>query len=164
MSINFSHCGWTRTATGLDIEVKHGLPMRVSNTDTSQHIDEQQISEKVYKYNGFTVSLHDGVNESPLEQQWSVCIDIKEFEEVLRGLALSSAAMFVDRFHKPTDRYAVDLDYAEYTFDFNHAIKHCCIPWNMLKKEDYYDRYIDIMHKESVRLINNGISPIVEAE
>lgn len=164
MSINPSHNGWSRIASGLDVEIQHGVPVRICNTDTTNQPNEQLISEKVHDLTGLTVSVQNWINTSPHEQEWSVCIDIKEFEEVLHRLALSSAAMFVDRFHKPIDHYAVDWDHAEFTYDFNHAIKHCCIPWNMLKKEDYYERYIDIMHKESVRLINEGVSPMVEAE
>ena len=72
--------------------------------------------------------------------------------------------MFVDRFHKVIDASAVDWDEAEYNYDFNHAIEHCCIPYGTINKSDYFSNYIKTMHEESTRLINEGVSPLVEAE
>ena len=164
MLIGTSHNGWNRIASGLDVEIKHGVPVRISNTRAGRHLNQQSISHKIRKLTGLTVSVDDRINVTPDEQEWSVCIDKKQFVEVLRRLALSSAAMFVDRFHKPIDSNAVDWDRAEYTYDFNHAIKHCCIPYGTLNKDYYFDDYIKAMHEESVRLFEEGISPLVEAE
>ena len=72
--------------------------------------------------------------------------------------------MFVDRFHKVIDGGAVDWNDAEYSYDFNHAVEHCCIPYGTISKSDYFSNYIKTMHEESVRLINEGESPLVEAE
>ena len=164
MPINPSTSGWSRVDSGIDVEIQHGVPVRVSNTDTKQHLSEKMISKQVHDLTGLKVSIQGWVNINPDEQEWSVCVDKADFEEVLRRLALSSAAMFVDRHHKAIDRNAVDWDSAEYTYDFNHAIEHCCIPWGTLNKKDYFDQYVKAMHEESVRLINEGISPLVEAE
>lgn len=169
MSFSTSDSGWSRIAPMLDVEVLHGVPVRVSKTVTSHHIepqavDENLISEKIHELTGLGVSVYDWTSISSNEQEWSVCIDKNEFEEVLHRLALSSAALFVDRFHKPIDRNAVDWDDAEYTLDFNHALQYCCIPWDTLKKSDYFDRYVTDMHRESLRLVDAGISPTVEAE
>lgn len=164
MPMNTCHDGWHRIESGLDVELQHGIPVRISNTDTSHRLDERTVSKKVHDLTGFTVSMHDWININADEQEWSVCIDKKEFEEVLHRLALSSAAMFVDRFHKVIDGSTVDWDDAEYTFDFNHAVEHCCIPYGTINKNDYFSNYIQAMHEESARLINEGVSPLVEAE
>ena len=164
MPMSTCHSGWRRIESGLDVEFKHGIPVRISNTDTSHNLDERAVSKKLHELTGFTVSMHDWININADEQEWSVCIDKREFEEVLHRLALSSAAMFVDRFHKVIDGGAVDWDDAEYNYDFNHAVEHCCIPYGTMNKSDYFSNYIKTMHEESVRLINEGVSPLVEAE
>ncbi len=164
MSMNTCHNGWLRVKSGLDVEFQHGVPVRISNTNSSHHINERIISKKIHALTGFTVSMHNRVNINSGEQEWAVCIDKKEFEEVLHRLALSSAAMYVDRFHKIIDSSAVDWDVAEYNYDFNHAVEHCCIPYGTINKSDYFSNYIKTMHAESARLINEGVSPLVEAE
>ena len=164
MFISTSHNGWNRIASKLDVEVEHGVPVRISNTNKSRQLDPRSISKKIQKLTGLTVSVDEWINITPGEQEWSVCIDKREFVEVLRRLALASAAMFADRFHKPIDHNAVDWDSAEYTYDFNHAVEHCCIPYGTLNKDYYYDDYVRAMHEESVRLYEEGISPLVESE
>lgn len=156
--------GWKRIESCLDVEIEHGVPVRISNTDTKRRLNERSISHKIHKLTGLKVTVDNWINITPGEQEWSVCVDKKEFVEVLRRLALSSAAMFVDRYHKPIDRNAVDWDRAEYSYDFNHAIEYCCIPYGTLNKDYYFDNYIKTMHEESVRLFEEGISPLVEAE
>jgi len=162
MYIDDSINGWNRIASGLDVEVEHGVPVRISNR--SSHINKQSISDKVRALTGLTVSVDNWVNITADEQESYVCVDKREFIEVLRRLALSSAALFVDRFHKPIDRSAVDWDNAEYNYDFNHALEHCCIPYGTLNKDYYFEDYIKAMHEESLRLIDEGVTPIVEAE
>ena len=144
--------GWKRIEPCLDVEIEHGVPVRISNTNTSRRLNELSISHKVQKLTGLKVSVDNWINITPGEQEWSVCVDKREFVEVLRRLALSSAAMFVDRYHKPIDHNAVDWDSAEYNYDFNHAIEYCCIPYGTLNKDYYFDDYIKAMHEETIRL------------
>ena len=99
--------GWHRIESGLNVEFQHGIPVRVSNTDTSHRLYEQAVSKKIHDLTGLTVSMHDWININADEEKWSVYIDKKEFEEVLHVMALSSAAVFVDRFHKVIDSSAV---------------------------------------------------------
>ncbi len=169
MPFNIPDSGWSRVTPALDVEVLHGVPVRVTNSDTRQQndsvqLDENLISEKVHELTGLRVSVCDWTSISANEQEWSVCVDKKEFDEVLHRLALSSAAMFVDRFHKAIDHNAVDWDLAEYNYDFNHALEHCRIHWGTLNRDDYFEHYIADMHEESLRLVTAGISPQVEAE
>lgn len=164
MSMSTGHSGWHRIESGLDVKFQHGIPVRISNSGSSHHIDERSVSKKIHELTGFTVSMHDWTNNNAGEQEGAVCIDKKEFEKVLHQLALSSAAMFVDRFHKAIDRNAVDWDASEYAYDFNHAVEHCCMTYGTINKNTYFSHYIKTMHEESVRLINEGISPMVEAE
>lgn len=159
-----SHNGWNRVTSGLDVEVEHGVPVRITNSHAKNHLNERAITNQVQQLTGLSVSIDDWINITPGEQEWSLCIDKNEFAEVLRRLALASAALFVDRFHKPIGRNAIDWDNAEYNYDFNHAIEHCCIPYGTLNKDYYFDDYIQTMHEESARLFEEGISPLVEAE
>lgn len=156
--------GWKRITPALDIEVRHGVPVHVYCNDSVQPKNDQQIVDRIRKLTGLTVSVHDGINLSTNEHEWSVCVDKNEFDEVLHRLALASAAMFVDRFHKSIDNTSVDWNAAEFNYDYNHAVEHCCLPHGSLNKQSYYHRYVSVMQKESARLINAGISPLVEAE
>ena len=164
MQIKASQTGWKRITPALDIEVLHGVPVHVYCNDTVQPHNNRQITDKIHELTGLTVSVHDGAKLSTKEHEWSVCVDKSEFEEVLHRLALASAAMFVDRFHKAIDDSAVDWNTAEFSYDFNHAIEHCCIPLGTLDKQSYFERYASVMRKESARLVETGISPLVEAE
>ncbi len=147
-----SHEGWNRVASGLDFEVEHGVPVRISYTHADKLLSRQLITHKTHDLTGFTTSIDEWINITPDEQEWSICIDKTEFAEVLRRLALSSAAMYFDRYHKSIDRNAIDRDNKEFTYDFNHAIEHCCIPYGTLNKDYYFDDYLNIMHEESIRL------------
>jgi len=164
MQFDTSLEGWSHIASGLNDEIEHGIPVRISNTDTNRPVNRKSISQRVRVLTGLTVSIDRWIHVTPDEHESHLCIDKKEFVEVLRRLALASAALYVDRFHKPIDHNAVDLDKAEYDYDFNHAVEHCCIPYGTLNKDYYFEDYIRTMHEESVRLIDEGISPIVEAE
>ncbi|NOQ87838.1 MAG: hypothetical protein GQ550_02850 [Gammaproteobacteria bacterium] len=156
--------GWSRVNSGLDVELKHGIPVRVSNSKVSAQFNERTITNKILQLTGFTVSMHDWMSISADEQECTICIDKNEFADVLKQLAASSAAMFVDRFHKPIDHTAVDWDRAEFSYDFNQAIEHCCLPYDSLDKDYYFERYLKTMHEESVRLVSEGVSPMVESE
>jgi len=156
--------GWKRVTPALDIEVQHGIPVHVYCKDTVQPYDDHQITDRVHELTGLSVSVHDAINLSTKEHEWSVCIDKSEFVEVLHRLALASAAMFVDRFHKPIDQSAVDWNRSEFSYDFNHAVEHCCIPWGTLDKQSYFERYTHVMKTESLRLVDAGISPLIDAE
>jgi hypothetical protein len=164
MQAKTSLSGWKRVTPALDVEVQHGVPVHVYCNDTVRPYDDHQIVDRVHELTGLTVSVHEAINLSTKESEWSVCVNKSEFEEVLHRLALASAAMFVDRFHKPIDDSAVDWNEAEFTYDFNHAVEHCCIPWDALNKRRYFERYKHVMEREVLRLVNTGISPLVEAE
>lgn len=164
MLVNTTMTGWSRIATSLDVEVQHGIPVRLANSDLTQQLNIEKITGMIRSLTGLKVSMHDWININADEQEWNICVDKKEFSEVLRRLALSSAALFVDRFHKPIDPTDVDWDEAEFNFDFNHAAEHCCIPYGTLNRKDYFDDYINTMHEETVRLIKEGISPLVDSE
>jgi len=164
MQIQSYQDGWNRIASGLDVEIEHGVPVRISSKIPDDEINAQSISERVRALTGLRVTLNGRTDISSDEKEIAVCIDKSEFAEVLRRLALSSAALFVDRYRRPIDNSAVDWDYAEYNRDFNHAVEHCCIPYGTLNKEHYFEGYIKTMHEESLRLIDEGITPFVEAE
>ena len=164
MTVAASYSGWSRIAANLDVEIRHGVPVCISCSGSCDSLDEQDIVRHITELTGFTVSLRDWTASSPDEQQWSVCIDDAQFERVLLNQALASAALFVDRYHRPIDRTAVDWDLAEFNHDFNTAIERCCLPYDSIVRQEYFTRYVDVMHKESVRLIEEVISPLVETE
>lgn len=164
MQTSTSSSGWKRVSPTLDIEIQHGIPVHVYCKNTAQSYNNKQITSQVQTLTGLSVSIFDATNISTKAHEWTVCIDKNEFDEVLNRLAIASAAMYVDCFHKPIDNSAVDWNNAEFNYDFNHAVEHCCIAHGSINKENYYNHYINVMKQESKRLIDEGISPLVEAE
>ena len=98
------------------------------------------------------------------EQEARLCVDALQFEQVLRRLALASAALFVDRYHTPIDQDSVDWDNAEYARDFNHAVECCCLDQGEMDRKQYFNIYVELMHAETKRLIDAGESPMVDTE
>jgi len=158
------HNGWSRIAPGIDVELQHGIPVRIANHSTGQQLDEQHIANRVYELTGLTISVSSWINVTPDERESTVCIDMKEFDEVLTRLAMSSAAIYIDRFHHAIGSNAEEWINEEYSFDFNQAIERCCIPWGTINKSDYYGHYSELLRSETTRLISEGISPLVETE
>ena len=165
MAENTSSSGWLRLSSGYDVELMHGIPMRVSNNGLDKPVDDAQLVEEVAELTGLTVII-DGwtASSEPGEKEAGLCIDALEFGDVLQKLALTSAALFVDHYHKPTDQDAVDWNSAEFARDFNRAAGHCCIDADEMNRQDYFDDYVSTMHAETQRLVKDVITPIVDAE
>ena len=157
--------GWVTLSNGFDVELLHGIPIRLSNNGLDIPADDAQLVEEVSKLSELTVVIK-GWEESEEcgEQETILCVDALQFEEVLRRLALASAALFVDRFHTAIEPESVDWDDAEYARDFNHAVGFCCLDAGDMNRKDYYAAYVGHMHAESKRLLDSGEPPIVEAE
>lgn len=159
-----SNNGWIRLSNGFDVELLHGIPVVLSDNGLPEQDDEALI-EEVSKLSGLKSCIldwHAGENNN--EREATLCIDAMHFEDVLKRLAFSSAALFVERYHKPVTEIDVDWDKEEYDRDFNRALEHCCLKPGDFNKDDYYDRYLDYMHWEAQRLVNEGVSPLVEPE
>lgn len=169
MSLSIEDSGWSRIAPALDVEVVHGIPMRISSTVSDNHkkpasLDVALVCERIQALTGLDTTVCDWISLSANEQEWSLCVDRNQFNEVLQRLALASAALYVDRYHKAVDDTAVDWDQAEFHTDFNRALDCCCLPRGTLNQNDYFEPYIETMHEETVRLVNAGSSPLVQAE
>ena len=157
--------GWHRLKNGFDVEIKHGIPTRLSNNALGIPMDDAHLVDDVSEMTGLKVTIvgwHPA--ESSGEHEARLSIDALQFEDVLQRLAISSAALFVDRYHTAIDTDSVDWDKAEYDRDFNQAIEHCGLEPGDLNKEDYYKVYQTFMHSESNRIIEAGIAPLVESE
>ena len=63
------------------------------------------------------------------EHEASLTVSGREFAEVLRRLAVSSAELFVERYHKPVDEGDTDWDKLEYLKDFRAALEFCGLAW-----------------------------------
>ena len=165
MNADTAQNGWVRLSSGFDLKLLHGIPIRLSNNGLEIPADDAQLIEDVSRLTELTVVIKGWEDsEERGEQEAPLCIDALQFEEVLRRLALASAALFVDRYHTPIDRESVDWDNAEYARDFNHAIDFCCLDAGDIDRKDYYASYVMHMHVESKRLLASGESPMVEAE
>jgi hypothetical protein len=165
MAEDTSRSGWVRLSSGFDVELSHGIPVRLSDNALDKQADDAQLVEEIADLTGLTVTIEGWVASSEAgERETRLCVDALEFGDVLQKLALTSAVLFVDHYHKPIDPDAVDWDSAEYARDFNHAAVCCCIDADEMKRRDYFDDYVSTMHVETQRLVKEVITPIVDAE
>ncbi len=157
--------GWVSLSNGFDVELQHGIPTRLSNNGIEIPADDAQLVAEVGSLTGLTVVIAAWeASDEPGEQEARLCVDALQFEQVLRRLALASAALFVDRYHTPIDQDSVDWDNAEYARDFNHAVECCCLDPGEMDRKPYFSMYVEQMHTETKRLIDAGESPLVDTE
>jgi len=157
--------GWMSLSNGFDVELLHGIPVRLSNNGVDIPADDAALVEKVSSMTDLTVVIIGWeASDEPGEQEARLCVDALQFEEVLRRLAIASAALFVDRYQTPIDKDSVDWDNAEYARDFNHAADCCCLDQGEMDRKEYFEIYVTLMHAETKRLIESGESPPVDAE
>lgn len=157
--------GWVTLTNGFDVELLHGIPIRLSNNGIDIPADDATLVEEVSKLTELTVVIKGWEDaEECDEQETLLCIDALQFKEVLRRLALASAALFVDRYHTPIEKDSVDWDNAEFARDFNHAVDFSCLDADEMNRQDYVADYVTQMHLETHRLLDSGASPMVEAE
>ena len=157
--------GWISLSNGFDVELLHGIPVRLSNNGLDIPSDDALLVDEVSSLSNLTVVISAWKDsDEPGEQEARLCVDALQFEQVLRRLALASAALFVERYHTPIDQDSVDWDNAEYARDFNHAVECCCLDQGEMERKQYFSIYVELMHAETKRLIDAGESPMVDAE
>ena len=157
--------GWVSLSNGFDVELQHGIPIRLSNNGIEIPADDAQLVAEVGSLTGLTVVIAAWeASDEPGEHEARLCVDALQFEQVVRKLALASAALFVDRYHTPIDQDSVDWDDAEYARDFNHAVNCCCLDQGEMDRKEYFSIYVELMHAETKRLIDAGESPLVDTE
>lgn len=157
--------GWQRLPGDGDVEFRHAIPVRVSDNGLGPALNETTLVEEIMQLGGLRVRLGEWQpGERPGEREAPLLVAGDQLAEVLRRLALSSAALFVDRYHKTVDRDDVDWDTLEYDNDFRKALAHCGMDWNDVDKEAYRDGFVEAMHQETRRLATRPDMPLVEPE
>jgi hypothetical protein len=157
--------GWERLTTGFDVEFRNGIPIKVSDNGKGLTIPESVLVEEITALGKLRVQLGEWKSDEKVdEREARVIVSGKDFAEVLRRLALSSAAMFIDRFHKPVDVGDVDWDRLEYLKDYRAALDHCGLDSDDMDKDAYRDDYVETMHWETQRLAQSKDTPLVEPE
>ena len=157
--------GWERLPSGFDVEFKHSIPSHLSDNGKRMTIQESVLVEEIAANAKLQIQLGEWrPGESADEQEARVFVSGKDFAEVLRRLARASAALFIDRFHKPVDAGAVDWDRLEYLADFREALDHCGLSPEDVDKDAYRDDYVKTMHRETRRLARLKEPPLVEPE
>lgn len=157
--------GWISLSNGFDVELHHGIPVRLSSNGIEIPADDAQLVAEVGSKTDLTVVIAGWKDsDEPGEQEARLCVDALQFEQVLRRLALASAALFVDRYHTPIDKDSVDWDDAEYARDFNRAVECCCLEQGEMDRKEFFSMYVELMHAETKRLIDAGESPLVDTE
>lgn len=165
MSEQFPRSGWVRLPNGYDVEMRHGIPSRVSDNGRGGAASDDELTGAIRQLSGLDVRVGEwGPGEAPGEREAPVVVAPSQFGDVLRRLARASAALFVDRYHKPIDRSDVDWDSEEYAHDFNQALRHCGLGPGDVDRKAFLDDYLETMHRETRRLVTAPEGPIVESE
>jgi len=157
--------GWESLPNGFDVEFNHSIPVRISDNGGGMTVPEGVLLEEVTSLGKLHVRLGDWVSgERAGEHEARLYVSGDEFTEVLRRLALSSAELFVERYHKPVDESDVDWDRLEYLSDFGAALEFCGLSRGDVDMDVCFDDYIEVMHRETRRLSQSGEPPLVEPE
>jgi hypothetical protein len=156
--------GWTRLPCGCDLELRHGIPVRVSNVGVPE-IPVTALSEEIAAHSGLNVSVGEWLpGEEAGEMQAKILVNREQLTEVLNRLALSAAILFFDRYHKPVNKEDVDWDTLEYANDFRRALDYCGLDWDDVDRDACKVEYLKTMHSETRRLAETAESPLVEPE
>jgi len=157
--------GWESLSNGFDVEFRRSIPVRISDNGHGMTVPEDVLLEEVSALGKLHVCLGDWESgERAGEHEASLYVSGREFAEVLRRLAVSSAALFVERYHKSVDDSDVDWDRLEYLRDFRTALDFCGLAWGDVDMDAYFDDYAEVMHRETRRLAQSGERPLVEPE
>ena len=157
--------GWESLPNGYDVELRDSIPIRISDNGHGLTVPEEVLLEEVSALGRLHVSLGEWVpGERTGEQEARLTVSGQEFPEVLRRLAVASAALFVERYHKTVDKRDVDWDRLEFFKDFRTAIKACGLARGEVGMQDHFYDYVAAMHQEVERLMQSGEQPLVEPE
>jgi hypothetical protein len=128
-------------------------------------VAEEGLLEEVKALGKLQICLGDWESgERTGEHEASLYGTAGDFAEVMRRLAASSAALFVERYHKAVDEHDVDWDRLEYQKDFETALDYCRVSSESVDSDSSYDDYVKIMHNETRRLAQSGEIPTVDPE
>jgi hypothetical protein len=157
--------GWESLPNGFDVEFWHSIPVRISDNGHGMTVPEEVLLEEVTALGKLHVCLGDWESgERVGEHEARLYVSGREFAEVLKRLAVSSAALFVERYNKPVSDSDVDWDRLEYLKDFRIALEFCGLAWGDVDMDACFDDYIQVMHRETRRLAQSGEYPLVDPE
>jgi len=164
MNATVSH-GWEHLPCGCDLELRHGIPVRLSSRDDAPDIPTATLCGEIEAHTGLRVNLAEWLpGEEAEEVQAKIRVSGEQLAEVLKRLALSAATLFYDRYRKPVDRDDVDWDTLEFANDFRRALDYCGLDWNDIDRDACKAGYLETMHAETRRLAAATESPRVEPE
>jgi hypothetical protein len=165
MNIMSTRDGWERLPNGFDVEFRHSIPVRISDNGHGLDVPEDVLREEVTALGKLHICLGDWHSgETSGEREACLYGSDREFKEVLRRLAVSSAALFIDRFRKPIEDNDVDWDRLEFLKDFSVALDYCRLSMDDVDTQSCFEDYIEAMHHEALRLAQTGDLPLVAPE
>ena len=96
--------GWERLSNGFDVEFRSSIPVRISDNGRGMTVPEDVLLDEVNALGKLHVNLGTWeFGENAGEHEACLTVSDREFAEVLRRLAVSSATLFVERYHKAVD-------------------------------------------------------------
>lgn len=143
--------GWVELPSGFEVELEHGIPVRVGNAGLALPHDSAALEEEIARETGLRVQIGRWEPvEGELEARLTVSRD--DLAEVLRRLARASASVFVDRFVKAYDETDTDYGQGAFAQDFSLALGYCGLDWGSVDQEPFYRDYLETFKAETERL------------
>ncbi|WP_333840667.1 hypothetical protein [Pelomicrobium sp.] len=143
--------GWVELPSGFEVELEHGIPVRVGNAGLALPPDSAALEEEIARETGLRVQIGRWEPvEGELEARLTVSRD--DLAEVLRRLARASASVFVDRFVKAYDETDTDYGQGAFAQDFSLALGYCGLDWGSVDQEPFYRDYLETFKAETERL------------
>lgn len=143
--------GWITLAGNVEVHLDHGVPTAVCVKSAAP--DGAALVRQIGELTGLKVtfgSWHPVARAS--EQEAPVVIAREGLAEVVKRLAMASAQVFVEYYHKPVDEEDTDWDPEEFAQDFGNALKYCGLQWSEVDQDSYFRIYREVMHAETARL------------
>mgnify|MGYP001563541283 CR=1 FL=1 len=149
--------GWVSLGNGAEVHLDHGVPTDVCMMHAAAAPSPAALAGKIADLTGLRVSVGEWrAGETAAERLAAVRVSREHLNEVLRRLALASARVFVDYYHKAVDDEDPDWDPEEFAVDFSNAMKYCGVGWSDVDPEACFKLYREVMRAETARLAAPG--------
>lgn len=141
--------GWVPLHSGAEVHLMHGLPDRVW-MEGSMPPSGAELADEIFGVSGLHVRLGDWQTAAgELQFEAMVTVVREDLPEVLRRLAIASAEVYYDRYHKTMGPDDTDWDDEAYAQDFDMALHLCGLHWGEVDEAQLRNEYCEAMHRAS---------------
>lgn len=141
--------GWVMLPCGADLLLEHGIPVRVWAGEW-EDINRAHVVADIQMMSSLHVHLADAVDA---DGELAVQVSCADIPEMLRRLAMVSAATFVDRYQKPIGEESADYDEEAFAQDMSEVLARCGLQWSDVDRASCRQTYSDALHAAADALV-----------